>query len=74
MVDSLYSVTTDKLDYAPGETVYITVTDVELGGTIEFQILEMYDDGSIATEGDTARRGQTRVSEILTMPAARIFR
>jgi hypothetical protein len=54
------SLTTDKDDYAPGETATISASGFEVGGTVEFQVLHVSDpgvDGVYATYDDLLDAG-----------------
>ena len=43
---SIFDLSTDKLDYAPGDTALFTLTGVDIGGSVEFQVLHVSDPGA----------------------------
>ena len=57
---SIFDLSTDKLDYAPGDTALFTLTGVDIGGSVEFQVLHVTDpggDGVFGTSDDTLDAG-----------------
>jgi hypothetical protein len=46
------TVKTDKLDYQPGSTVFVTASDFTSGAAIEFQVLNLGADGVQGTADD----------------------
>jgi hypothetical protein len=57
---SIFDITTDQFDYAPGSLAQFTATGVTIGGTVEFQVLHVSDpgaDGVYGTSDDTLDAG-----------------
>ncbi len=55
IIDDGLSVTSDKDDYSPGSTATLTVTGLEIGGTVSFKVEHVSDagtDGIYGTEDD----------------------
>jgi len=62
---SIFDLSTDKLDYAPGDFALFTVTGVTIGGAVEFQVLHVTDpgaDGVFGTPDDTLDAGPDGVT------------